>query len=128
MSLRVRRMLWVSFGKGGRKQVRAIFGENLADRRRVQYLAMDRIVCHPRDGVVDKASIGNRPQGTMHEPFLVKTSLERPIADFAEQIEDVLRTEGKPPRLILDGEIGIPRIERSSVGEQPLRREKICLE
>ena len=102
--------------------------EDLTDSLGVQHVFVDGVVCHSGNRVVDKASIRYGTQGAMHEPFLIPHGFERPVRNFAQQIENVLRSEGLHSRLIRYSEIRVSRIEGCLVAKQPLCREQIRLE
>ena len=68
--------------------------EDLTDSLGLQHVFVDGVVCHSGNRVVDKASIRHWAQGAVHEPFLIPHGFECPVRNLAQQIEDVLRSEG----------------------------------
>src|ERR1700686_897305 len=105
-----------------------MLGEDLVDSLGVQHVSVHWVVGHTGNRVVDQTSIGYGSQGTVDEPFLIPHGFERAVRDFAQQIENVLLSEGLNPRLIRYSQIGVPRIKRRLVANQPLGCEQGKLE
>src|ERR1700686_1326135 len=105
-----------------------MLGEDLVDSLGVQHVSVPWVVGLAGNRVVDQASIGYGSQGTVDEPFLIPHGFERAVRDFAQQIENMLLSEGLNPRLIRYSEIGVPRIKSCLVANQPLGCEQGSLE
>src|SRR3954449_8661866 len=86
MSGAVGRMQRRSFGIALRKQIGAITAEDLMEGRRIQDVAMNRVVqSWMGQQIVDSTGESLRPKAAMHKPLLVPHRLESAACNLGYQ-------------------------------------------